>query len=153
MFKDFKAFITRGNVVDLAVGIVIGAAFGAIVNSLVKDIIMPPIGWALSGIDFASLMAVIKQGTPAGPYTDPSAATAAGAVTINYGVFILTIISFIIIALVIFFLVVRPLLKMAAKKAAPAAPAAPTTKECPFCYSAIPIKATRCPNCTSELKK
>jgi large conductance mechanosensitive channel len=143
MLKDFKAFITRGSVIDLAIGIVIGAAFGAIVNSLVKDIIMPPIGLALSGIDFASLMAVIKQGVPPGPYTDPAAATAAGAVTINYGVFILTIIAFLIIAAVIFFLVVRPMVRLVK--------AVPVTKDCPYCFTSIPIKASRCPNCTSEL--
>ncbi len=151
MLKDFKAFITRGSVIDLAIGIVIGAAFGAIVTSLVKDIIMPPIGLALSGIDFASLMVVIKQGVPPAPYANPAAATDAGAVTINYGNTILTIVSFLIIAAVIFFLVVRPLVAMT-RKPAPA-PAAPTTKDCPFCYSNIPIKATRCPNCTSELTK
>jgi large conductance mechanosensitive channel len=151
MLKDFKAFILRGNVVDLAIGIIIGIAFGAIVTSLVRDIIMPPIGLALSGIDFSSLMAVLKQGNPPGPYADPAAATAAGAVTINYGVFILTIISFIIIAAVVFFFVVRPVNHLTAKKPAPAA--APTTKDCPFCATAIPIKANRCPNCTSPLTK
>ncbi len=151
MLKDFKAFILRGNVIDLAIGIVIGAAFGAIVASLVKDIIMPPIGLALSGIDFSSLMAIIKQGVPPGPYANPEAAIAAKAVTINYGTFLLTIISFLIIALVLFFFVVRPIVKMTTKKPAPAA--APTTKDCPFCYTNIPIKAVRCPNCTSELTK
>ena len=151
MLKDFKAFILRGNVIDLAIGIVIGAAFGAIVASLVKDIIMPPIGLALSGIDFSSLMAVIKQGVPPGPYANPEAAIAAKAVTINYGTFLLTIISFLIIATVVFFFVVRPVVSMTAKKPAP--PAAPTTKDCPYCYTNIPIKAVRCPNCTSELTK
>ncbi len=149
MLKDFKAFILRGNVIDLAIGIVIGAAFGAIVASLVKDIIMPPIGLALSGIDFSSLMAIIKQGVPPGPYANPEAAIAAKAVTINYGTFLLTIISFLIIALVLFFFVVRPIVSMTTKKPAP--PAAPTTKDCPYCYTNIPIKAVRCPNCTSEL--
>ncbi len=152
MFRDFKAFITRGNVLDLAVGIVIGAAFTAIVNSLVKDIIMPPIGLALSGIDFASLMAILKQGTPPPPYPDAASATAAGAVTINYGSFIMSIMSFLIIAAVIFFLVVRPLARMAASKKVAAAPA-PATKDCPFCFTAIPLKAVRCPNCTSELSR
>jgi large conductance mechanosensitive channel len=151
MLKDFKAFIMRGNVVDLAVGLIIGAAFGAIVTSLVKDIIMPPIGLALSGIDFASLMAVIKQGNPPGPYVDPAAATAAGAVTINYGLFILAVISFLVIAAVVFFFVVRPVARMTAKQVPP--PAAPTTKDCPYCATAIPIKAHRCPNCTSEIVK
>jgi large conductance mechanosensitive channel len=152
MIKDFKAFIMRGNVVDMAIGIIIGAAFGAIVASLVRDIIMPPIGLALSGIDFSSLMVVIKQGVPPGPYPDPAAAIAAKAVTINYGVFILTVVSFIIIALVVFFFIVRPVAKMTAPKVAPA-PAAPTTKDCPYCATAIPIKASRCPNCTSELTR
>jgi len=138
MLKDFKAFIMRGNVVDMAIGIVIGAAFGAIVASLVKDIIMPPIGLALSGIDFSSLVVVLKQGNP--------------PVTINYGTFLLTIISFLIIAAVIFFFVVRPMAHAFAPKKAAEAPA-PNVKNCPYCYTAIPIKATRCPNCTSELAK
>ncbi len=159
--KDFKAFITRGNVVDLAVGIVIGAAFGAIVNSFVKDIIMPPIGLLLGDVDFANMFAVLKEGTTvAGPYDSLAAAQAAGAVSINYGLFINAIISFLILAAVIFFFIVRPIARMnEKKKAAEAAAAAaapvpePTTKECPFCFTAIPLKATRCPNCTSELKK
>jgi large conductance mechanosensitive channel len=142
----------RGNVVDLAVGIVIGVAFGAIVSSFVKDIIMPPVGLALGNVDFANLFVVLKHGTVAGPYPSLSAAQEAGAVSINYGVFINTIISFIILAAVVFFFVVRPIAKMHARqKAAEVAPA-PSTKECPFCYTNIPIKATRCPNCTSELK-
>jgi large conductance mechanosensitive channel len=149
--KDFKAFITRGNVVDLAVGIVIGVAFGAIITSLVKDVIMPPIGLALGNVDFTNLFAVLKEGTASGPYASLAAAQDAGAVTINYGLFINTIVSFIIIAVAIFFLIVRPIAAMRARqKAAEAAPA-PTTKECPFCYSSIPIKATRCPQCTSQL--
>jgi len=151
MLKDFKAFIMRGNVVDLAVGIVIGVAFGAIISSFVKDVIMPPIGLALGDVDFANLFAVLKQGTVAGPYPSLSAAQEAGAVSINYGVFINTIINFIIIAAVIFFVVVRPIARSHARqKAAEVAPA-PSTKECPFCYTNIPIKATRCPNCTSPL--
>ena len=150
MLKDFKAFITRGNVVDMAVGIIIGIAFGVIINSLVKDVIMPPVGLALGNVDFINLYATLSQGTPVGPYASLADAQAAGAVTINYGVFINAIISFLIIALVVFFFIVRPIARMNARKAAPA-PAAPTTKECPFCYSNIPLKATRCPNCTSEL--
>ena len=152
MLKDFKAFILRGNVVDMAVGIIIGAAFGAIVASLVKDVIMPPIGLALGKIDFSNLMWVIKEGTTAGPYPSLVAAQAARAVTLNYGQFINTIISFLILAAVIFFFVVRPIARMQAPKKADA-PAAPTTKECPFCYTNISIKATRCPNCTSTLTK
>ncbi len=155
MLKDFKAFIMRGNVVDMAVGIIIGAAFGVIVTSLVKDIIMPPIGLALGNVDFSNMFVVLKEGAAApAPYDSLAAAKAAGAVTINYGTFINTIITFLIIALVIFFFVVRPIAHMnAPKKAAAAAPAAPTTKECPYCYSSIPIKATRCPHCTSELAR
>ena len=153
MLKDFKAFILRGNVVDMAVGIVIGAAFGGIVSSLVKDVIMPPIGLALGKLDFANMVIVLRQGTTPGPYVSVAAAQAAGAVTMNYGLFINTIINFVILAAVIFFFVIRPIARMQApKKAAPVAPAAPITKDCPYCFSSIPIKATRCPNCTSELK-
>ena len=152
MIKDFKAFIMRGNVVDLAVGIVIGVAFGAIVSSFVKDVIMPPIGLALGNVDFNNLFVILKQGTEAGPYPSLAAAQEAGAVSINYGVFINTIVNFIILAAVVFFFVVRPIAKMHARqKAAEAAPA-PSTKECPYCFTSISIKATRCPNCTSELQ-
>ena len=152
MLKDFKAFIMRGNVVDLAVGIIIGVAFGAVVSSFVKDVIMPPIGLALGNVDFANLFVVLKQGTVAGPYPSLAAAQEAGAVSINYGVFINTIVNFIILAAVVFFFVVRPIAKMHARqKAAEAAPA-PSTKECPYCFTSISIKATRCPNCTSELQ-
>jgi len=151
MWKDFKAFIMRGNVVDLAVGIIVGVAFGAIINSLVNNIIMPPIGLAVGKLDFSNLMIILRQGAPAGPYASLDAAKAAGATVIGYGTFINTIINFLIIAAVVFFFIVRPIAKLTAPKKV-AAPAAPTTKECPYCYSAIPIKATRCPNCTSELK-
>ena len=151
MLKDLKAFIMRGNVVDMAVGIIIGAAFGAIITSLVKDVIMPPIGLALGNVDFSNLFVVLKEGSTAAPYESLAAAQTAGAVTINYGLFINTIIIFLIIALAVFFFVVRPMARMQAKKVE--APAAPTTKECPFCFTNIPLKATRCPNCTSELKE
>ena len=156
MFKEFREFIMRGNVIDLAVGIVIGVAFGAIVNSLVKDIIMPPIGLLLGKVDFANLFLVIKQGeTIRSPYSTLADAQAAGAVTWNYGLFINTIIAFIIVAFVIF-LIVKSINKarkaMDAKKAKEVISAASTTKDCPFCATAIPVKATRCPNCTSELK-
>ena len=155
MLKDFKEFIMRGNVVDMAVGIVIGAAFSPIISSFVKDIIMPPIGLALGKVDFANLLIVLRQGTPAGPYTSLKLAQDAGAVTINYGNFINTIITFLIIALVVFFFIVRPIARMNARQKAKEAvvTAPPATKECPFCFTQIPIKATRCPNCTSELKK
>jgi large conductance mechanosensitive channel len=152
VLKDFKAFIMRGNVVDLAVGIVIGVAFGVIINSLVRDVIMPPVGLALGNVDFTNLFAVLREGTVAGPYPSLAAAQEAGAVSINYGVFINTIVSFIIIAVVVFFLVVRPVTQMRARQKAKEAAPEPNTKECPYCYTTISIKATRCPNCTSELK-
>jgi large conductance mechanosensitive channel len=151
MFKDFKAFIMRGNVVDMAVGIIIGAAFGAIVTSFVRDVIMPPIGLALGNVDFANMFVVLKDGTTPPPYDSLAAAQAAGAVTLNYGLFINTIIIFLIIALVVFFFVIRPIARMQTKKVE--GPAAPTTKECPFCSTNIPVKASRCPNCTSALAK
>ncbi len=149
MFKEFREFAMRGNVVDMAVGIIIGAAFGTIVNSLVRDIIMPPIGLILGHVDFANLFAVLKEGRIAGPYGSLAAAKAAGAVTLNYGVFINTIISFLIIAFAVF-LLVRSINKL--KRQQEAAPAAPATRECPFCLSVIPVKAVRCGHCTSELK-
>lgn len=155
MLKDFKAFIMRGNVVDMAVGIIIGAAFSPIIGSLVKDVIMPPIGLALGKVDFTNLYVVLRQGKIPGPYDSLSTAQTAGAVTINYGNFINTIITFVIIAAVVFFFVVRPIAQMSARQKAKetVVPAAPTTKECPFCSTQIPVKATRCPNCTSELKQ
>jgi large conductance mechanosensitive channel len=150
MMKEFKDFAMRGNVVDMAVGIIIGAAFGTIVKSLVSDVIMPPIGLALGNVDFANLFGVLKQGTPGGPYPSLADAQAAGAVTVNYGVFINTIISFIIVAFCVF-LLIRSINKMKRESEAP--PAEPTTKECPYCFSTIPIRATRCGFCTSELKE
>jgi len=152
MIKDFRTFITRGNVVDLAVGIVIGVAFGAIVSSFVKDIIMPPVGLALGGTDFTNMFVVLKEGTVAGPYASLAEAQAAGAVSINYGIFINTIVSFIILAAVVFFFIVRPIAKMHERQKAAEAVPAPNTKECPYCYTNISIRATRCPNCTSEVK-
>ncbi len=147
--KDFKAFIMRGNVVDMAVGIIIGAAFGAIITSLVRDVIMPPVGLALGNVDFTNLFVVLKPMGAA--YPSLADAQAAGAVSINYGVFINTIIAFLVIALIVFFLVVRPIARMTAKKPAPAGP--PTTKDCPYCKTSINIAATRCPNCTSQLER
>lgn len=152
MLQDFKAFIMRGNVIDMAVGIIIGIAFGAVVNSLVKDIIMPPIGLALGKVDFVNLFAVLKEGVTPGPYASLAAAQAAGAVTINYGAFINTGVNLVIIAAVVFFLIVRPVAKLQALRKKAEEPAAPTTKECPYCFTSISIKASRCPNCTSELK-
>ena len=152
--KGFRDWITKGNIIDMAIGIIIGIAFGLVVNSLVNDVIMPPIGLALGNVDFSNLFAVLKEGTKAaGPYASLAAAKAAGAVTINYGVFIITVINFLIIAAILYFALVRPLAARAARQKAAEPAAAATTKECPFCSTAIPIKATRCPNCTSELKK
>jgi len=152
MLQDFKAFIMRGNVIDMAVGIIVGIAFGLVVNSLVKDIIMPPIGLALGNVDFTNLFVVLKEGSLApGPYPSLAYAQAMGAVTINYGTFINAVVNLLIIAAVVFFLIVRPIAKMQALKKAKE-PAALTTKECPYCFTSIPIKASRCPNCTSELK-
>jgi large conductance mechanosensitive channel len=150
MLQDFKAFITRGNVIDMAVGIIIGIAFGAVINSLVKDIIMPPIGLALGNVDFANLFVVLKEGLTPGPYASLAAAQAAGAVTINYGTFINTVVNLLILAAVVFFLIVRPVARMQARKKAEEP--APTTKECPYCFTPIHLNASRCPNCTSELK-
>jgi len=149
MLKEFKEFAMRGNVMDMAIGIVIGAAFGTIIKSLVADVIMPPIGLLLGGVDFSNLFVVLKQGAEiAGPYIALADAQAAGAVTLNYGAFINTVISFIIVAFAIFMLVKA---MNAAKRKEEAPPAEPTTKNCPKCLSAIAIKATRCPMCTSEI--
>jgi large conductance mechanosensitive channel len=151
MWKDFKEFALRGNVVDMAVGIIIGAAFGTIVKSLVSDIIMPPIGLLLGNVDFNQLFWIIKEGTEAaGPYATIEAAREAGAVTINYGVFINTLISFLIVAYSIF-VVIRSLNRLK-KKQEEIPPEAPTIKNCPFCFESISINATRCPHCTAELK-
>jgi len=144
MWKEFKEFIMRGNVLDLAVGIVIGAAFGGIVTSLVNDIIMPPIGLLLGKINFSDMFINL---TPDKAATSLKAAKDLGAATINYGFFINTLINFLIVALVIFLVV-----KAANKMNRPASKAAAGTKDCPRCFTAIPVKATRCPNCTSELK-
>lgn len=151
MLQDFKAFITRGNVIDMAVGIIIGIAFGAAAKSLVNDVIMPPIGLGKGNVDFHNLFVVLKEGLSPGPYATLVDAQAAGAVTISYGLFVNAVVYFLIIAAVVFFLIVRPVARMQAPKKVEE-PAAPTTKECPYCVTAIPVKASRCPNCTSELK-
>lgn len=146
MWKEFKAFVMRGNVMDLAVAVVIGAAFGAVVKSLVDDVIMPPIGILTGGIDFTNKFALLKAGTKAPPpYPSLAAAKEAGAVTLNYGIFVNTIVTFLIVALAIF-LVVRALNAMYKKP-----PTTPTTKPCPYCTTSIPLAATRCPHCTSQL--
>ena len=150
MFKEFKEFAMRGNVMDMAIGIVIGAAFGTIIKSLVADVIMPPIGLLLGGVDFSNMFVVLKQGAEAvGPYAALADAQAAGAVTLNYGVFINTIISFLIVAFAIFLLIKG---MNSAKREEEAAPAEPTTKNCSQCLSEISIKATRCPMCTSTVE-
>jgi len=149
MFKEFKEFAMKGNVLDMAVGIIIGAAFGTIVNSFVQDVIMPPIGLFLGNVDFSNIFVVLKEGKVAGPYASVAAAKSAGAVTINFGVFINTIISFLIVVFAVFFLV-RTINRLRRQEEAP--PSVPTAKECTYCFSSIPVKATRCPQCTSELK-
>jgi large conductance mechanosensitive channel len=149
LFEEFKEFATRGNVVDMAVGIIIGTAFGAITKSLVSDVIMPPIGYLLGNVDFADLFVVIKHGSPVGPYDTLALAQQAGAITINVGLFINTIISFLLVALAMF-IVVRGMNNLR-RKEEDVPPKAPTTKTCPFCISSIPVNATRCPMCTSEL--
>jgi len=147
MLKEFKEFAMRGNVVDMAVGIIIGASFGGIISSLVADVIMPPIGLLLGDVDFTNLFVTLKEGAKAaGPYVSLADAKAAGAVTVNIGLFVNTVISFLIVAFAMF-LVIRGMNQL--KREAPAA--APTTKECSFCCSAIPVRATRCPSCTSQL--
>ena len=142
MLKEFRDFAMRGNMIDLAVGVIIGGAFGRIVSSLVTDVIMPPVGLLLHGVDFSNLFISLNGQV----YTNIADAQKAGAPTLNYGNFINNIIDFLIVALVIF-LMIRAINRL--QKPAPAA--APTTKDCPYCFSAIPIKATRCPNCTSQL--
>jgi len=149
MLKEFKDFAMRGNVVDMAVGIIIGAAFGTIIAALVSEVLMPPIGLLLGNVDFSNLFLVLKEGKITGPYSTVAAAKAAGAVTLNYGLFVNTVVNFLIVAFAIFFLI-RGINSL--KKKEEASAAAPTTKDCPHCLSAIPVKATRCGHCTSELK-
>jgi len=144
---EFKAFISKGNVLDMAVGIIIGIAFGAVINSAVSDLIMPPIGLALGGVDFKQMYLILKSGTVGPPYLSLDAATADGAVTLRYGVFCNTVINFLIIALVIF-LIVKLVGMMKKKDAAKA----PTTRACPQCDTQISLKAKKCPNCTSAVE-
>ena len=149
MLKEFKEFAVKGNVLDMAVGIIIGAAFGTLVASFVSDVLMPPIGMLLGNVDFANLYVVLHAGGVPGPYGSLAQAQAAGAVTINYGVFIDKVIAFLIVAFVLF-LIIRSMNRMKKKAEAPAP--APATKDCPFCCTAVPVKAVRCPSCTSEIK-
>lgn len=147
MWKEFKEFAIKGNVVDMAVGIIIGAAFGTIVKSLVDDVIMPPIGLLLGNVDFKDLFFVLKEGTTAGPYLSLLQAKAAAAVTLNYGAFLNVVISFIIVSFAVF-LLVKGINKLKREEKE----AEPKTKDCPYCLSTIPIQATRCAHCTSEIK-
>jgi large conductance mechanosensitive channel len=149
MVKEFKEFAVKGNVVDMAVGIIIGGAFGTIVKSLVSDVIMPPIGMLLGDVDFSELFLVLKEGAAAGPYVTLAEAQKAGAVTMNYGLFVNSVISFLIVAFAVFMLI-RSINKL--KRKEEEAPVEPTTRDCPFCFSTIALKASRCPNCTSEIK-
>lgn len=147
LIKEFREFIIKGNVLDMAIGIIIGVAFGAVVNSAVNDIIMPPIGLLLGRINFANLFVILKEGHLPSPYNTVNAANEAGAVTLNYGLFINTIISFIIIALVVF-LIIKAVNRFRKKEE----PKPEESKDCPFCFSSIHIKAIKCPNCTADLK-
>ncbi len=148
MWKEFKEFAVKGNAVDLAVGVIIGAAFGGIVNSLVKDILMPPVGLLTGGLDFSNKFLILKAAPGSGSFNTPAEAAKAGAVTWNYGNFITLIINFVIVALCIF-LVVKAMNRL--KRPSPTA--APVSKECPACAMTIPIKATRCPHCATELSQ
>jgi large conductance mechanosensitive channel len=148
MLKEFREFAMRGNVLDMAVGIIIGAAFGAIISSMVDDVIMPPIGMLLGNVDFTDLYFILQTGEIAGPYTTLTAAQEAGAVTVNYGLFLNTLVNFLIVAFAMF-LLIRSINRLQQEDEDP--PKKPATKDCPYCFSEISIKATRCPSCTSEL--
>lgn len=148
VLKEFREFAIRGNVVDLAVGVIIGAAFGTVVKSLVDDVLMPPIGLLVGGVDFQDFFLVLRQGAQAGPYATIDEAQAAGAVTLNWGRFVNNVITFLIVAWAVF-LLVRTINRLHRR---PAAPTAPTAKDCPYCRMPIPVQAVRCPNCTSSLE-
>lgn len=153
MIKEFREFISKGNMIDMAVGIIIGGAFSTIVSSLVNDMIMPPIGLVLGRLDFSELVVVLRPGDPAGPYATIQAAKDAGAVTLNYGLFINAIVNFLIIGLSVFALVrLFNAVRRELERKPPEAPPAPNTKECPYCLMSIHLKATRCPHCTSQLE-
>ena len=153
MFREFKEFAMRGSVVDMAVGIIVGGAFGTIAKSLVNDVLMPPIGLLVGGVDFSDFFIVLKKGTSPGPYAALADAQAAGAVTLNYGLFINSVTTFLIVAFAVF-LLVKSInnLRREAESALPEA-TIETTKNCTYCCSVIPAKATRCPHCTSDLAK
>jgi large conductance mechanosensitive channel len=149
MLEEYKTFAIRGNVVDMAVGIIIGAAFNGVVQSLVKDVLTPPLGLLMGGMDFTNLFVVLQEGTAPGPYMTLEAARSAGAVTLNLGVFVNSLVSFLIVSFAVF-LLVRYINRLRAPETAPE-PAVPTVKKCPYCVSDVPVAATRCPHCTSEL--
>lgn len=149
MLEEYKKFAIRGNVVDMAVGIIIGAAFNGVVQSLVSDVLTPPLGLLMGDVDFENLFVVLREGTPEGPYGTLEAAQSAGAVTVNFGMFINAVISFVIVSFAVFVLV-RYINRLREPEAAPE-PAAPTVKKCTFCLSDVPLAATRCPQCTSDL--
>jgi large conductance mechanosensitive channel len=151
MFKEFREFAMKGNALDMAVGIIIGAAFGTLVASLVSDILMPPIGLLLGNVDFSNLYAVLHAGSVPGPYASLAQAQAAGAVTLNYGIFVNKIIALLIVAFALF-LIVRSMNRLKKRAEVPAPAAARATKECPYCCTTVAIKAVRCPSCTSEIK-
>lgn len=146
MFKEFKEFAVKGNVVDMAVGIIIGGAFGTIVQSMVADVLMPPIGLLLGGVDFSNLFLVLKGGQEGAAYASVAQAQAAGAVTVNYGIFLNKVISFLIVAFAVFMLI-KGINSLRREE-----PASPTARECPYCLSSIALQATRCPHCTSEIR-
>jgi large conductance mechanosensitive channel len=149
LWKDFREFATRGNVVDLAIGIMVGGAFAPIAKSLVEDIIMPPVGLLLGHVDFKNFYVVLEQGKTPGPYASLDVAKAAGAVTVNYGQFGNAVLTFLIIAFAAFLIV--QMVNRLRRRDEGAAPAEETTKKCPYCLSTMPIQATRCPACTSQL--
>jgi large conductance mechanosensitive channel len=148
MFKEFREFVMRGNVVDMAVGIILGAAFGTIVKSVVDDLLMPPLGLLSGGMDFANQFVLLEAGTPPGPYASLEQAKEAGAVTVNYGAFLNNVVSFLLVALAVY-LVVRAVNRLRREEPAPE----PATKTCPYCASDIAKAAVRCPHCTSELPR
>jgi large conductance mechanosensitive channel len=149
LMKEFREFAVKGNVIDMAVGIIIGGAFGTIVKSLVDDVIMPPVGLLLGGVDFKDLFVVLRQGEPAAPYVTIADAQASGAVTLNYGQFFNNVLVFVIVALAVFMLV-KAVNRL--RREEQVAPKSPTDRACPFCATTIPVQATRCPNCTSALE-
>lgn len=150
MLKEFKEFAVKGNVIDMAVGIIIGAAFTSVVQSLVKDILMPPLGLLMGGVDFSQFFTILKEGSTSPPYATIAAAREAGAITLNYGMFINAVISFLIVSFAVFILI-RYINKLKRPQEKPE-PVVPTVKKCSYCFSDIPVEATRCPNCTSDLK-